>query len=243
MTDILSTSPAASPAHDGHGADFATLMLAADVQEAQILASLLATEGIHAHVNQAAQAQMTLAWATSHGGVQVQVPVRHAARARALLAELRSGAFALDGDPDPALGPAPVATHTALWNPDFVAFLGLWFTPVFATLLHFVNARALGDRALVARAQAWLGLSVIATLATFWLLREHEWTTGRPFEASSLLVPFTIVWYLAAGHAQSRHVARAHGTRYVHRSVLHAVVIAFVMMLAVGSAGTMITVD
>lgn len=239
MTDTLTTTPGDEP----QGAAFTTLMLAADVQEAQILASLLATEGIRVHVNQAGQAQMSPAWGTLHGGVQVQVPVRHAARAGALLAELRSGAFALTGDEDPALEPPPASTHTALWNPDFAALFALLFTPVFGAVLHLVNARALGDRALVARAQAWLGLSLLATVATFWLLREHEWTSGRPFEVSSLLVPFTAVWYLAAAHAQSRHVARAFGTRYVHLSVLHAVVIAFVLMLAVGTAGTMISFD
>jgi hypothetical protein len=242
MTDFLSTTPDIA-GNDAPPGSIVTLTRFANPLEAQVLHGLLVSEGIRATLADVNQVQTNTLWTTALGGVRVRVPTAHLARAQALLAAMQSGALALAGDPDPGLPPPAVATDAELWNPDVAAFFSIWLTPAFGAALHLANARTLGERALVARARMWLALCALATGAAFWLLREREWTIGRPFEASTILLPFSAVWYFAAAHAQSRHIARAFGTRYVHRSVLHAVAATFVLLLALGSAGTLIAGD
>jgi hypothetical protein len=240
MTEpFLATSDGAGPEEDGVPA-IVTLTRFANPLEAQVLHGLLVSEGIGATLGDYHHVQTNTLWATALGGVRVMVPAAHLERAHALLAAMQSGALALDGDPDPALPPPVVATDTALWSPDLAAFFSIWLTPLFGALLHLANAHALREQGLVVRARAWLLVCSLATAGAFWLLREREWTMGRPFEASTILLPFTAVWYFMAAHAQSRHVGRRFGVRYVHRSLLHAVAVGFVALLALGSAGTMI---
>jgi len=232
------TSDGASPERGGTEA-IVTLTRFANALEAQVLHGLLVSEGIGATLGDVHLVQTNTLWATALGGVRVMVPAAHLARAQALLAAMQSGALALEGDVDPALPPPPVATDTALWSPDLAALLSVWLTPLFGAVLHLANAHALREQALVTRARAWFAICAIATAAAFWLLREHEWTMARPFEASAILLPFTAVWYFLGAHPQSRHIGSRFGIRYVHRSLLHAVAVAFVALLALGSAGTL----
>ncbi len=243
MTDFLSTTPDMGLPGDRPASGIVTLTRFSNPLEAQVLHGLLVSEGIAATLGDFNQVQTNTLWATALGGVRVMVPAAHLARAQALLAEMQSGALAIEGDADPDLPAPPVSTDAELWSPDLAAVFSIWLTPVFGATLHLVNAMTLHDRALVTRARAWLVLSVLATAAGFWLLRDRDWTNGRPFEVSAVVFPFSVIWYFASAHVQSRHIARSFGTRYPHRSVLTAVAIAFVIQMALGTAGTMVAGD
>jgi len=239
MTNF-STAPAdGPPLESGPAGDFLVVDRFTDPLEAQVLKDLLVSEGIPATLGDFHQVQTNTLWATALGGVRLMVPAAFVPRARELMAHMRSGALAIEGDDDPALAPPVVATELALWNPDAAALLSAWLTPVFGAALLAVNARTLGDRALQRTADTWLALSVAVVLAGAWLMRELDASPWRGFQVSGFVLPFTVVWYLFVAHAQSGRIARAHGRRYVHRSLLQVAVPTALALALFGASGVL----
>lgn len=236
MTD--STLGTDTAADDGeYLGDMTIVAKFGNAQEAQALQGCLRAAGIPATLGDAQTVQTNMLWAYALGGVRVMVPGTLAARAAEVIAEYNAGAFEIEGDPDPALPPAVQATDLALWNPDLAAFLSLWLTPMFGAALHWLNSRQLGVRGLARQADAGLALSVGATAATSWLMRDHDWRIATPFLLSSYAGVVSAAWYFLFAHGQSRHVARSFGRQYRHRNVWLAAAIVFAAMLAIGVVG------
>ena len=238
MTDFSPASTDATPVQ-GPAGDFLVVARFHDPLEAQVLKDLLRSEDIPATLGDLHQVQANTLWATALGGVRLMVPAKYAPRARELMAEMQRGVLAIEGDPDPALPPPIAATDRELWNPDLSALLSAWLTPAFGATLLALNARTLGDREMQRAANFWLVLSAIITGATLWLLRDREPSIGRLFEVSCLLMPYTILWYFFGAHAQSSYIARQHGRRYVHLSMLKAALPAVLLILLVGASGVL----
>ena len=158
--------------------DMTVVARLANAQDAQALQGCLRAAGIPATLGDAQTVQTNMLWANALGGVRVMVPQALAQRAVEVIAEYDAGAFAIEGDADPALPPAPVATDLRLWHPDLAALLGLWFTPVVGAALQWQNSRVLGDSKLARSADVGLVLAVVATATAAWLIRDQDWSVG-----------------------------------------------------------------
>lgn len=211
-----------------------------NINEALTLKGCLDAAGVPATVGD--QHLMTQnSWLnTASGGVRVLVPATLVPRANEVIAEYRSGAYAIDGDDDPDLPPPTTTTTVALWSPDLAAWLSMALTPIFGATLHWMNSRALRDPGLQRAATVWLALSVAATGAAFWLLRGREWSLAMPLRVSGALFFYTAAWYLFGAHPQSRFITRSFGTTYPHRSMLKAAAFAAALLLAIGAGGSML---
>lgn len=217
---------------------FLVLARFANVMEAQVLKDLLVAEGIPASLADAHTVQSNNLWANALGGIRLLVPAASLSRARELMSEMQSGALALDGDADPGL-PAPVvATERALWNPDVAAVFSLVLTPVFGAVLVLLNERTLANSRGKRTAIAWLTIAIAMVGLAIWRLCT-DGSSPSPWlglRVSGLVLPYTIVWYFFAAHAQSSRIAKAHGRKYVHLSVLRAAPLAVLVMAAAGIA-------
>ena len=233
MADSTLT-PDTTPDEGAWTGDMTVVAKLPTAQEALTLKGCLQAAGIPASLGDAHTVQTNMLWATALGGVRVMVPQAFAARATEVIAEYRSGAFEIEGDVDPALPPPTTATDLALWGPDLSAILSLWLTPLFGSVLHWLNSRKLGRPELARRADLGLALAVVATAAAFWLMRERDWTAASPFVVSGFMSVYTALWYLLVAHSQSRFIARSFGRQYRHRNVWLAAAAAFAAMLAVG---------
>lgn len=236
MVDSTLT-PETAPDDDARLGDMTVIARLPTAQEALTLKGCLQAAGIPATLGDAHTVQTNMLWATALGGVRVMVPQTLVARAHEVIADYRSGALEIDGDPDPELPPPTTATDLALWGPDLSAILSIWLTPLFGSVLHWLNSRKLGRPDLARRADLGLALAFVATAAAFWLMREHDWTVESPFVVSGLMSVYTALWYLTVAHSQSRFIARSFGRKYRHRNVWLAAAIAVVAMLVVGFAG------
>jgi hypothetical protein len=237
MSDSNS-APESAPDQDAYLGDMTVVARLSGVDEALTLKGCLVAAGIPASVGDQNLMMQGGAWLGGVGsGVRVLVPQALLARANEVIAQYRSGAFEIEGDPDPVLAPPTTATDLALWGPDLAAILSLWLTPVFGSVLHWLNSRKLGRPELARRADLGLAMAVVATAAGFSLMREHDWKAESPFFVSGLVSVYTALWYLLVAHSQSRFIARSFGRKYRHRNVWLAAAIAFVAMLAVGFAG------
>jgi len=207
-----------------------------NVLEAQVLKDLLVAEDIPASLGDAHTVQTNGLWTNAMGGVRVMVPASELPRARELMAQVQAGALAIDGDADPKLAAPVVATDLALWNMDAAAFFSMALTPVFGSVLMLLNARTLGDPRGRRTAVAWLTLSTALAAFALWKVSAQGPSPWLGLEASAFLLPYTIFWYFVAAHRQSSRIAKAHGRKYVHRSVLRAAAMAALALAAVGVA-------
>jgi len=207
-----------------------------NVIEAQVLKDLLVAEDIPSSLGDAHTVQTNGLWTNAMGGVRLLVPAPDMTRARELMAQVQSGALAIDGDADPELAAPVVATDLALWNMDAAAFFSLALTPVFGSVLMLLNARTLGDPRGRRAATAWLTLSLALAALALWKVSAQGPSPWLGLEASAFLLPYTIFWYFLAAHAQSSRIAKAHGRKYVHRSMLRAAATAALALAGVGLA-------
>ncbi|WP_052772939.1 DUF2007 domain-containing protein [Luteimonas sp. FCS-9] len=79
-----------------------------DPLEAQLVCGRLQAEGIDAFVGDEHTALANWGWRLAIGGVKVHVPDADAARARAIIADLDAGAYALATDDASAGAPVPI---------------------------------------------------------------------------------------------------------------------------------------
>lgn len=59
-------------------------------------------------------------------------------------------------------------------------------------------------------------------------------------QAHSLASAFTVVWYIFSGHAQSKHIASSHGSKYVKRPLLPMWLGAILGIWALGNLGSIL---
>ena len=234
MTDSILAEDDA-PATPEYLGDMTVVARFVSVQEALTLKGCLIAAGIPASVGDQNLMMQGGGWLGGvASGVRVLVPATLVSRANEVIAEFRSGAFEIEGDPDPALRSATTATDLALWNSDLAAFLSLPLTPIFGATLLWQNSRKLGQARLARVADIGLALSFIVTATGFWLLRDHDWSVATPFSVSGAVGVYTTFWYLFIAHGQSRFIARSFGHQYRHRNVWLAAGIALGLMLAIG---------
>jgi len=236
MTDSIDATEAGADEQEYLG-EMTVVATGGNPQEAQALQGCLEAAGIPARLADAQTVQTNLLWATALGGVRVMVPRVLVPRASEVIAEYRSGAYALEGDPDPALPPPTTATDLMLWSPDLAALLGLWLTPLFGATLHWHNSRQLGDRGLARSADVGLAAAVLATAAGAWVVSHQDWSAGIAFKASIAAGAFTLLWYFVFAHGQSRFISRAFGRQYRRRPIWLAAALAFAALLAIGLVG------
>jgi hypothetical protein len=98
---------------------------------------------------------------------------------------------------DDAVGAAP-----ALWNPNAAANWSLLFSPVFGSLLVYLNWKAIGDEHQTKTAQVWLALS-IAVLALSMVL-----------DSRAPALPWLIIWYFSSARKQATFVKERYGNNY-----------------------------
>jgi hypothetical protein len=137
---------------------------------------------------------------------------------------------------DRALLPPRQSTDLALWSPDLAVLLSLFLTPLFGATLHFLNARTLGEARLARQAAIGLALGALATAAGIALTLRVQWSFDIVFKASALTAPYTMLWYVLIGHAQSRFVAQSFGTRYARLGMKKAALVTAMLALLVGFA-------
>lgn len=219
-------SPAATAAPDAPALDLGemrTLTRATTPTEGHLLKSCLVAAGIPAMLADAHLAQAHPFLAGAAGGVRVMVPAQLLAPARQVLQEFHSGRFELESDaPAPSLAPAtPPPQDIALWNPDAAAFWSLFFTPVFGTLLHLLNRRALGERRVLG-AWAWLAASLVLSVAGLLVLIAARGHPSLRMSVGAAMSTFLLVWYFSSGLAHSKAVARLYGSRYRRRPLFKA---------------------
>jgi hypothetical protein len=241
MTDSAFLPPAAldSPAvppDDSDASDFVVVARPINALEAQVIKNLLVAEGIPASLGEFHHAQTNTLWATALGGVRVLVPGAQLARAREAIAAYQGGELALEGDEDPALPRPTRPTDLALWSPDLAVLLSLFLTPLFGATLHFLNARTLGEARLSRQAAIGLVLGALATAASIVLMLRVQWSFDIVFKASGLAAPYTMLWYVLIGHAQSRFVAQSFGTQYGRLGMKKAALVTAMLALLVGFA-------
>lgn len=236
MTDS-SLSSDDTPRGPDYAGDTTVVARVTDVGEALALKGCLLAADIPATIGDQNLVMQGNPWGGAGSNIRVLVPEALAARAREVIAEFRTGAFEIEGDPDPELAPPTTATNLALWGPDLAAFLSLWLTPLFGATLHWLNGRALGVPALARRATTGLVLAIAATAFGFWFIRERDWDLATPFLAGGMVTFYTGFWYLFIAREQSKHIARSFGNKYRHRSVWLAAVVALGILLAIGYVG------
>ena len=180
--------PEAEPHAADAATEFETVCRTLNVVEAQVLRARLEADGIPVLAADYHQHQTDGLMIIAMGGVRIQVPAEHAARARLLLSQVQSGDLALsDGDESVApLGTAAAqARRPPLWNPDVAALLSLaGLTGTFGALVHAENWRRLGERTRMWRSIAW----AIATAVVF----------GGILGRSSMRLPTDFFFLMAA---------------------------------------------
>jgi len=236
MTDTTAAPEAGSDEHVYLG-EMTAVASFGSPQEAQAIKGCLEAAGIPASLGDAQTVQTNMLWANALGGVRVMVPSTLVPRANEVIAEFRGGAFEIEGDDDPALPPAPVATDLALWNPDVAAWLGFTLTPLFPAALHWMNSRKLGEADLARRADIGVVFAIVVTAGAAWLIHGQDWSMSTPLRVSGVAAVFNAAWYMFLGHPQSRFVVRSFGRQYRKRPVWRAGAAVLVAMLAIGALG------
>ena len=100
---------------------YATIASFTDPIEAQIVCGRLVAEGIEAHVADMHTSLGNWEWRSAIGGTKVRVPRRQFEEARAVVASLDRGEFALD-----AALEGRVSTDRETWSSRIAYVLGLW---------------------------------------------------------------------------------------------------------------------
>jgi len=93
-------------------------------------------------------------------------------------------------------------TRPRIWNPNAAANWSLLFTPVFGSLLHALNWKAMGKPEKATSGFIWAGAFLVYMLLSIILPIGKLW------------VVFLIVWYFVAGRPQAKYVKETFGEDY-----------------------------
>lgn len=220
---------------DAYLGDMTTVARRTTPTEANLLKNVLVAAGIPAVVADANLIQADSWMANAYGGVRVMVRVAHVQSALATIKEFESGAFELETDDDGPAQAVPQKTDLRLWGADAAAFWSLFLTPVFGSVIHYLNSRALQHRQLAAT--LWLLASVTVTVLAFFFTFAKRWDPAASFQVSVIVSGFTFVWYVFSGRAQSAHITQSFGSQYVKRPLFPLGVATFAAMFLIGLAG------
>lgn len=203
--------------------------------EANLLKNVLVAAGIPAVVADANLIQAHSWMTNAYGGVRIMVRAAHAEAALATIKEFESGAFELDADEEEPREAGPQRTELRLWGADASAFWSLFLTPVFGSVIHYLNSRTLRHRQLAAT--LWLLASLAVTVLAFYVTFSKRWDLAASFQASAIVSGFTFIWYVFSGRSQSAHITKSFGSQYVKRPLFPLWVTSFVAMFLIGFAG------
>lgn len=115
----------------------------------------------------------------------------------------------------------------ALWNPNAAALWALLVSPAFSAVLHYLNAKALGDDVLANGNKLFLTAYALVLLVGVPLAVHYDWNTGF------VGIGMTVGWYVALGRKQAAAVRERFGTDYPRRGWLVPVLLGIVGLLAV----------
>jgi hypothetical protein len=209
--------------------DLVTIFRSFNAIEAQILRGRLQAEEIPASV---ADTQTSNQLPMTVGGVRVQVPAEHAARARRILADVQAGELALTEDGAEALrddGAPEAADKPVLWNPDVAALLSwVLFTSLFGALIHAANWKRLGDHDRAVFSLGWASVALISFLA----VGVYAGVRQKPQFALAVLAHLVNVfaWYFMSGRGQSKYVVAVLRGRYERRSWFVPICLAVIVL-------------
>jgi hypothetical protein len=128
-----------------------------------------------------------------------------------------------------------------LWNPDAAARWSLVFSPVFGSILHMKNWKAMGDERRATSSRSW-AIASAAFLAVV-LLLGVALPQSKVIDALGRIggLGLLIAWYYAIGKSQSAAVLARYGKSYPRKGWLKplgiAVVLLVVSIVVVGLVG------
>ncbi|MEO1087499.1 MAG: hypothetical protein AAFY88_24945 [Acidobacteriota bacterium] len=120
-----------------------------------------------------------------------------------------------DAQPGARAGEAP-----PLWNPDVAGIWSLLLSPVFGSILIWLNWRNLGEDAKAERGLTMVIASVVMLVLTFFV--------------RNIGLFWIIVWYFAWQRKQTQYVHDRFGKNFPRRSWIRPVGLAFLCFLMVG---------
>ena len=108
-------------------------------------------------------------------------------------------------------------SESAIWNPNATANWSLIFSPAFGSYLQMLNWRALGEPEKAASSQNWfyVSLGMLAIYVLMGVLMDDSKAADGVARGLGFL--FLIVWYFAAGRAQSKYVKEKFGSSYARK--------------------------
>lgn len=231
-----SSSYAMSSEEPKYMGDMTTVARRASPTEANLLKNMLIAAGIPAVVADANLIQADSWMANAYGGVRVMVRAAYAEDALATIQAFESGLFQLPSDDDEdETKPAPRSTDLRLWGSDIAAFWSLFLTPVFGSLIHYLNSRTLQHRQVPAL--LWLLASLVITVTAMYFTFSKHWDPMAAFQVSAIVSGFTFIWYVFSGRAQSSHITQSFGSRYVKRPLFPGWIASFITLFLIGFAG------
>ena len=216
--------------------DMTTIARLSMPTEAGILKDCLRAAGIPACIADGNLVQADSLLSIAVGGVRVMVPTSRLDEAKEVLHDFERGAFELESDDERPVV-KPKVTNIPLWNPDAAAFFAIFLTPVFASIIHFLNSRALQNQKLMRTATISLVTSVVITAIALYMAAFRGWSWVTMFHASLIASAYTLLWYFFAGHYQSKFIAEYCGTRYLKRGLMKFVLLAVICMMLPGYIG------
>ena len=113
-----------------------------------------------------------------------------------------------------------------LWNPDVAGLWSVLFTPVFGSVLLLRNWQAIEEPDQIRKARSWLGISLLAFLASLF------------YTPIALVYLFT--WYFAWQRPQTRYIRARWGKGYPRRGWILPLFLAVLVMVAVWLALAMV---
>jgi hypothetical protein len=175
--------------------------------EADVMKSLLTSEGIIAELADAHMVSSFGLISNSLGGIRLQVPEHSAEAAYSLLNDFAAGLIQLEDTESEEIAVPVPESLPALWHPDWAAIMGLFFGPLFPIFLHYQNWQSLNKPAESRRALIWLLITLAVTLG---ILVFSLWTDGS-FQYGNVYLSLAwglilIVWYFNQGRSLSSFV-------------------------------------
>lgn len=215
--------------------DMTTVARKTTPTEANLLKNVLVAAGIPATVADANLIQADSWMANAYGGVRIMVRAAHAEAALATIKAFEAGAFELETDEEAPAAVGPQRTDLRLWGADASAFWSLFLTPVFGTVIHCLNSRALQHRQVAS--WLWMLASIAVTGWVFHATFSKHWDAAASFQSSAIVSGFTFIWYVFSGRAQSVHITQSFGSQYVKRPLFPLCVTSFAALFLIGLAG------
>lgn len=213
--------------------DFVVLTRTTLPTEAQILQGCLEAAGIPAMVADANLVQAHSFLTTAVGGVRVLVPAHCLPQAQEVLANLEQGAYRLDDAAEPAAPALRPVPGGALWNPDAAALWSLLFTPLFGSVLIWLNARRLADANLLWMARWWLLASALLTGSLLTVPPLADDPQAAQGHLRLLLAGYVPLWYFLGVRPQSQQVIARHGRGHARRDMVWPVLLGLAITTAV----------